>query len=189
MVYGTAPCRRRSRHNQSIRRRSARSGGFGRKSRNEHRRSATGNLIPWDWDASGTVEMNCFLCHLDTPNNDARTEALQSGAFGWANSATLLGTGIIERVGDEWQWNEAAFGDDGKLLSDYVTVRDPSDTNCAQCHGLVHTDSQTPLVLEGCEPTQWSTITTGQIQSAQKLSNSGMNLSDKDDLSRSWDAR
>ncbi|MCO5186640.1 MAG: cytochrome b/b6 domain-containing protein [Anaerolineae bacterium] len=147
----------------------------------------TGDLIPWDWDASGTVEMNCFLCHLDTPNNDARTEALQSGAFGWANSATLLGTGIIERVGDEWQWNEAAFGDDGKLLSDYVTVRDPSDTNCAQCHGLVHTDSQTPLVLEGCEPTQWSTITTGQIQSAQKLSNSGMNLSDKDDLSRSWD--
>ena len=45
---------------------------------------------------SGVVEMNCFLCHMPEPNNDARIAALQSGEFRWANTATLLGTGIVE---------------------------------------------------------------------------------------------
>lgn len=49
----------------------------------------TGDLIPWDWQESGIVEMNCFLCHTPNPNNDARAEALQKGEFKWANTATL----------------------------------------------------------------------------------------------------
>ncbi|MEZ4581355.1 MAG: hypothetical protein R3A10_06860 [Caldilineaceae bacterium] len=44
---------------------------------------ATGELTPWDWHESGVVEMNCFLCHLPDPANDARMETLQAGDFAW----------------------------------------------------------------------------------------------------------
>jgi hypothetical protein len=57
--------------------------------------TVTGELITWDWEESGVVEMNCFLCHLTNPDNDARVTALQNGDFGWANTATLAATGIV----------------------------------------------------------------------------------------------
>lgn len=147
----------------------------------------TGERVAWDWAESGVVEMNCFLCHTPDPNNEARVEMLEAGEFGWANTATLLGSGIVTRTNGVWQWNETAFDDTGELVPEMVTVQDPTDQNCSQCHGLVHVDAQTPLMMSGCSPEQWSTITTGQIVSPQRLSNSGMNLSDKNDLSRSWD--
>jgi thiosulfate reductase cytochrome b subunit len=147
----------------------------------------TGELIPWDWEESGTVEMNCFLCHTQEPNNDARIEALHDGQFRWANTATLLGTGIVDQVGDQWTWNETAFDDEGSLLENAITIQGPTSGNCAQCHGLVHVESETPLALSGCTPEQWSTITTGQIVSPQRISDSGMNISAKEDLGRSWD--
>jgi thiosulfate reductase cytochrome b subunit len=147
----------------------------------------TGELVPWDWAESGTVEMNCFLCHTPEPNNEARLQALHDGQFQWANTATLLGSGIVEQDGDGWSWNEEAFNGDGELAQEYVTVRGPQSENCAQCHGLAHVDSQTPLALDDCSPEQWSTITTGQIVSPQRISDSGMNISSKEDLGRSWD--
>lgn len=147
----------------------------------------TGQLIPWDWTESGTVEMNCFLCHTPEPNNDARIQALHNGEFRWANTATLLGTGIVERIDDRFTWDQEAFNDEGHVLSEMLTIQEPADENCAQCHGLVHVDSQTPLSMSGCSPEQWSTITTGQIVSPQRISDSGLNISSKEDLGRSWD--
>lgn len=148
---------------------------------------ATGDLVPWDWQESGVVEMNCFLCHTPSPNNQARIDTLQAGKFRWANTATLLGTGIVEEVDGSLQWNPDAFNEVGELAQEFVTIQDPTTENCAQCHGLAHVDAQTPLVLEGCTPDQWSTITTGQIFSPQRMANSGMNLPDKEILGRSWD--
>lgn len=147
----------------------------------------TGQLIPWDWNESGTVEMNCFLCHTPDPNNDARIQALNNGEFRWANTATLLGTGIVERVGEQITWNEGAFNEEGHVRGELLAIQEPTDENCAQCHGLVHVDSQTPLSISGCSPEQWSTITTGQIVSPQRISDSGLNISSKEDLGRSWD--
>lgn len=148
----------------------------------------TGELEPWNWAESGVVEMNCFLCHMPTPNNEARMDMLHTGKFGWANSATLLGTGLIEQTAEgDWLWNTDAFDADGLLLEENVTVHDPSIENCGQCHGLVHVDAQTPLVIDDCTPSQWSTITTGQIFSPQRLSESGINVEDKHDISRAWD--
>jgi thiosulfate reductase cytochrome b subunit len=147
----------------------------------------TGELIAWDWNESGTVEMNCFLCHTPEPNNEARIEALHDGQFDWANTATLGGTGIVDQVDGQWIWNEEAFDDDGELLDMHVTVQEPTSENCAQCHGLAHVDSSTPLALSGCTPEQWSTITTGQIVSPQRISDSGMNITSKEELGRSWD--
>ncbi len=147
----------------------------------------SGSLTAWDWQESGVVEMNCFLCHTPNPNNPARIQALQDGNFQWANAATLLGTGIIERQADQYSWNLAAFDREGQLEPDYITIQDPSNENCGLCHGLVHTDPEEPLILSGCSPERYRTETSGQIISSERISESGVNLENKADIQRSWD--
>lgn len=149
------------------------------------RARVNGQPVPWDWAASGVVEMNCFLCHTPDPANDARITALQAGQFQWANTATLANSGLVAQVDGAWQWQPAAFDAEGRLLPEFVTMQDPTNANCGQCHGLVHTDNDSPLLLE--DSGGWSTQTTGQIISPQRMANSGLNLADKESLSRSWD--
>jgi len=147
----------------------------------------SGELVPWDWFESGMVEMNCFLCHTPSPNNDARIQALMDGEFQWASTAALLGTGIVDQQGGKFQWNADAFNADGELSKEFVEIQDPTNDNCGQCHGLVHDDLEDPIVTTGCLPDRWMTVTSGQIISPQRLSDSGLNLADKEDLTRSWD--
>lgn len=147
----------------------------------------TGQMAAWDWGASGTVEMNCFMCHLPNPNNEARVAALAAGDFEDANTATLLGTGLVEEGSDGWEWNLAAFDENGNLQRDFVTVQDPTTANCGQCHGLTHTDLNTPLTIEEYGQADYNTMTTGQVMSPQRISDSGLNLANKAELSRSWD--
>ena len=144
----------------------------------------TGEVVPWDWEASGTVEMNCFLCHTTDPNNLARLNALQNGEFQWSSTATLIGSGIVN---DDRTYNEDAFNKEGELASQYVNIQDPSNENCGQCHGLVHDDLIEPVLTVSCRPDANTTVTTGQIVSPQKMADSGMNLENKSALSRSWD--
>jgi hypothetical protein len=61
----------------------------------------TGKYEAWNWAKSGVIEMNCFLCHSADPNNTARLASIERGEFGWANTATLLGTGIVLRTTTE----------------------------------------------------------------------------------------
>ena len=49
----------------------------------------TGQPKAWDWSQSGVIENNCFLCHLEYPDNTARTAVIREGAFGWANTARI----------------------------------------------------------------------------------------------------
>lgn len=147
----------------------------------------TGQAAPWDWNESGVVEMNCFLCHTPEPNAAARAQALSAGLFRWANTATLLGSGLVEQRGETFTWNAGAFSEDGMLKSEYVTVQDPTNDNCGLCHGLVHDNLQDPLLSTGCKPDQYRTQTSGQIISPQRIADSGMNLADKFSLDRSWD--
>lgn len=155
----------------------------------------TGEAKAWDWAASGGVEMNCFLCHLPAPNNDARIAALQSGKFGWANTATLVGTGLVEMDGEAYRWQAGAFDAEGLLKPEFVTVQDPTNDNCGQCHGLVHTDTDAPLSLSSAVTPSWNTsatrlsasLTTGAIIAGQRIMDSGMNLAGKAELSRVWD--
>lgn len=147
----------------------------------------TGQAEAWDWSKSGVMEMNCFLCHLTQPNLESRAAEIKAGRFGQANTATLVGTGWVEASADGFAYNPAAFGEDGKLKPEFVTIKDPTNENCAACHGEVHTNSNTPLVISACDMNYPKTATTGQVIAAQKISASGVNLKGKQTLTRSWD--
>ncbi len=147
----------------------------------------TGKLIPWNWTESGIVEMNCFLCHTPNPDNQARETTLRAGDFRSVNTATLAETEIISWRNGDFSWNENAFDEDMLIKPESIQIQDPTNLNCGLCHGLVHDDVEDPLITLGCAPERWSTITTGQIVSPQKMSASGMNLANKGSLDRSWD--
>ena len=148
----------------------------------------SGQAVAWGWNRSGTLEMDCFLCHFPAPNNQSRIETIQSGQFAWSNTATLEGTGIVTKLAGGWAWNPEAFDANGQLLQAYIAVQDPGNDNCAQCHGLVQMDTRTALTLPACTDTSYQqTATTGQVISPQKISESGVNLSDKAAADRSWD--
>jgi len=133
------------------------------------------------------VEMNCFLCHTDNPDNQARIKSLSAGQLIWANTATLAGSGIVSEIEGGWRYQPTAFDRNGEVKPEFLIPIDPTNENCGLCHGLVHTDRQAPLVTSTCEPEYWMTETTGQIISPQRLSDSGLNLANKTELYRSWD--
>ncbi|MDX1599986.1 MAG: cytochrome b/b6 domain-containing protein [Anaerolineales bacterium] len=147
----------------------------------------TGEVQAWDWSASGVVEMNCFLCHVPEPANEARVRALQAGDFRWANSATLMNTGLLARTEDGYRWSQDAFTESGEPRKGVLNLQDPESTNCGLCHGLVEDTLEEPLVYFGCQPEIIRTVTTGQIISPERLANTGLNLEDKENLTRSWD--
>jgi thiosulfate reductase cytochrome b subunit len=149
----------------------------------------TGRAEAWDWEKSGTMEMNCFLCHLENPNLQTRKDYISVGGFGYASMATLDGTGIAVRSSQDGgiNWNPEAFDENGELKSDLIKIQDPTNANCAACHGEVHTDTNEPLTISAGDLNNPQTATTGQVIAAQKISESGMNLSGKEELNRSWD--
>lgn len=149
--------------------------------------AADGSAQAWDWAASGTVEMNCFLCHMQGPDNAARIAALEAGEFAWASTATLLSTEIVTRGDDgAYVWNAEAFDEAGLVQPQAIGVQDPRSENCGLCHGVVHTNPQVPLTGESFAGA-WSTLTSGQIVSPQRINASGLNISGKSALNRSFD--
>lgn len=147
----------------------------------------TGQAAAWDWSASGSVEMNCFLCHTSNPDNAGRIAALQDGDFAWASTATLQAAGISRASSEGYRWNENAFDEAGNVLPELIGIQDPNSEACGQCHGVVHLDPQDPLVFDPCDSEARRTLTTGQVVSPQRISNSGMNLAGKEEIARSWD--
>ncbi len=145
-----------------------------------------GSVSTWNWDKSGTMEMNCFLCHLETPNNAARVEAIKSGEFGNAVTATLLGLDIVTDENGTWAYNPDVFNEKGELKDNLLGIQDPTNSNCANCHGEVHTTTE-PLTFNACDLGYPQTATTGQVISPQRINVSGVNLTNKNDLARSWD--
>lgn len=149
--------------------------------------AADGSRSTWNWSESGTMEMNCFLCHLEQPNQAARTAAIRAGRFADASTATLAGLGIVEPAAQGWAWNRAAFTASGLVDSRKLAIQDPTNANCAACHGEVHPAGSAPLTLGACDLNQPQTATTGQVVASQRINASGVNLAGKAGLHRSWD--
>ena len=148
---------------------------------------ATGNRAQWNWAVSGTMEMNCFLCHVERPNLAARKAAIRAGRFSDANTATLSGLNIVEADAKGWTWNRQAFTAEGLVDSKLLRIQAPTNANCAACHGEVHVSATEPLQLSAGNLDEPQTATTGQVISPERISASAINLADKRDLQRSWD--
>ena len=133
------------------------------------------------------LEMDCFVCHLTRPDHAARISVIENGHPEWASTASLAQTGIVTAFGYGYIWNQNAFTSLGELDSPYITLQDPSNDNCAQCHGIVQTDPEQLVTLTGCSLDAWQTATTGQVFSGQRISLSGVNLNDKESINHSWD--
>jgi octaheme c-type cytochrome (tetrathionate reductase family) len=133
--------------------------------------------------ANGDSAMNCFLCHLQQPDLEARQAAIDAGRPEWSISATLLGTRLLTTSDAGYQWNSELLGEDGETELD---LRPVSEANCGACHGKVH-DGADPLLVPLGTGQEWTTETTGQVFSPQPIRQSGMNHANKDALDMVWD--
>jgi thiosulfate reductase cytochrome b subunit len=147
----------------------------------------SGERLPWDWQESGVVEMNCFLCHTPQPDNASRIASLNAGEFRWAATATLAGSPIVQSVGDSYRYNLQAFNDAGQVTQEAIRIQDPANANCGLCHGVVHSETREPLIAASCSTDRLPFSTTGQVFSPQRLNDSGVNLENKESLTRTWD--
>lgn len=149
------------------------------------RDAETGEVVPWDWKGSGIVEMNCFLCHLEAPDDEARIEELRAGRFGWAATATLARTGLVERSAEGWSYVASRFGADGTLEAASLGITDPGPRNCGLCHGAVELGPDPAAFRRGIK--NWETESKGQIWSPQPVAASALNLRGKAARTYAWD--
>ncbi len=103
----------------------------------ELRNTFDGDYYQSNWDKSGVVEADCFICHLDGYNNDARIEQLSQGNYQWAVVAGSK-MGLVEGSvvdGDEPVviYNKRYFNEDGSISP--TMSMPPPDDNCMFCHG------------------------------------------------------
>jgi len=134
---------------------------------------------------SVAVELNCFLCHLSNPDDEARRSDLQNDRASWASTATLAKTGLVARSSNGWFYRAEFFTSDGAADVRRLTIRRPTSDNCGLCHGQTHFDRE-PLSLQA-SLSQPTTATTGQIFSPQQIFESAIDLENKKQLTRSWD--
>ncbi len=135
----------------------------------------------------GSAEPNCLICHTPNPANDQWINSLREGDTEWAVTSTLANTSIVERSGDRWRWNPDAFTSSGTVNGQLLRILRPSNENCGLCHGITGSGLDEPVSLESLGPGSMHTLTTGEIFSPQRIANSGINLRDKNQLSRTWD--
>jgi formate dehydrogenase gamma subunit len=103
----------------------------------ELRESLDGDYYRANWDRSGVVEADCFVCHWTDYNFEERVSQLRKRNYQWA-VVGASGIGVIDGSvsrGDEPQvkYNERFFDADGMLVFDPAWP--PPDENCMFCHG------------------------------------------------------
>ena len=105
---------------------------------------------------TGVLEMDCFMCHFQGYDWEARKDELRKGRFDASRVVGAgLGRAIADRVGDDWDGNiygRLVSYDDTKILVDhlngdalylapYVAMAikgTPPASNCASCHFNAH---------------------------------------------------
>ena len=102
----------------------------------ELRNSMDGDYHRSNWDHSGVVEADCFVCHLPEYSFVSRTKQLKKQNFRWA---AVAGSGIAQVAGavsdgqaPTVQYNERFFNADGTIALNLSWP--PPDENCTFCH-------------------------------------------------------
>jgi len=104
----------------------------------EIRDELDGDYYRAEWNKSGVVEADCFICHFEQYDFIARLNQLKYGNFKWAATAAA-GLGIISGEvmnGERPQvrYNQRMFNSDGTTA---ITISwPPPDENCLFCHGM-----------------------------------------------------
>jgi mono/diheme cytochrome c family protein len=129
------------------------------------------------------AEATCGQCH------DAKFVGSHSGhARGPAARATCIQCHV-----DGGRLEAARAGADGRLPREALRIGSPKAASCAACHGLV-SDGRAALTLPAsfeaapAPGRNWSlTQGEGAVVSPQKMSDSFLNLEDKESLASPWD--
>jgi formate dehydrogenase gamma subunit len=100
--------------------------------------SLDGDYFKSQWDKTGVVEADCFICHLPGYDFKGRTKQLKMLNYKWASTAAS-GIGQVEGFVKEGQqpkvtYNKRLFNDDGKIVLDLAYP--PPSENCVFCHGI-----------------------------------------------------
>jgi len=102
------------------------------------RESLDGDYYQSEWDKSGVVEADCFICHWPDYNFEGRVEQLKKLNYKWAvveGSGLGIVTGSVEDGEEpEVRYNQRFFNSDGTLV--FNPSWPPQDENCMFCHGL-----------------------------------------------------
>lgn len=149
---------------------------------------ATGLVVPWDWQKSGTAEADCFICHVPKASRGARREQMTAGNFRWADVATLSATGIVtEGAGGTFTYNRAAFNADGTVKADLLNLSDPTLDNCAKCHGFTARDATTIQPIEHADIMR-GTEKAGWIYNGAKISDTvSPHIAGREKMDFPWD--
>ncbi len=99
--------------------------------------SLDGDYHKSQWDKTGVVEADCFVCHLPEYNFPERTKQLKMLNYKWASTAAA-GIGQVQGLVREGQqptvtYNQRLFNADGKIVLDLAYP--PPAENCVFCHG------------------------------------------------------
>ncbi|HEY6556780.1 MAG TPA: hypothetical protein VI072_05890 [Polyangiaceae bacterium] len=135
---------------------------------------------------AGSIERNCFLCHVKGADNAARIATTSAGHFRFAATATLRSTGLVAGQDDSFRWQRERFADDGSVAALELKLGRATDEACAFCHGLGYRE-RSPLGYDFTDPRLRTTHTQGIIVSPQRMSDSALNLQGKEQLARPWD--
>ena len=97
-----------------------------------------GDYYQSQWDKTGVVEADCFVCHLPDYNFPERTRQLKMLNYKWASTAAS-GIGQVKGFVRDGQkptvtYNKRLFNDDGKIVLDLAYP--PPAQNCVFCHGI-----------------------------------------------------
>ena len=95
-----------------------------------------GDYYKAQWDKSGVLEADCFLCHMPEYNFSVRNQQISKLNFRWAATAgseLAVVTGAVkEGKPVKVSYDKSRFDEDGKL-SPHI-VREPRTEACLNCH-------------------------------------------------------
>ncbi|MEZ5064240.1 MAG: cytochrome b/b6 domain-containing protein [bacterium] len=139
------------------------------------------------WErADGTLETDCFVCHVVAPNEMARRAALDAGRPDDAPTAELVRAGLVSNGASGWEWQAGAFDAQRHVRPDLVAVQDPTSEHCGACHGLVG-DLSTAVADWTGDVSPRRTLRTGEVFSSTRLHDSTFNLENKEVRGRAFD--
>ena len=107
----------------------------------------TGEPIPWDWaESRGGRDELLPVPHSQPEQRGSHRCPTRRGIQMGQYRNPGRHRDRLQVPDSDYEWNPAAFDENGELLAEFVKIQDPTNDNCGLCHGLVHDDVEDPLV-------------------------------------------